>query len=551
MLGRVDGRDHRPEEKPARTAERERTRIRASVGAPGSPGVTIAAGSDALLSDEANALYRMRLRAAILFSAAGLALVQVRDALIGGDVPWQLQVAAILALAFVFSLLSFPRPLSVRRLKGAEVAIFGIMAAVLAIRQYHVMLSWAARGDEASFVAASKDTMIGSIILMFAYAMLIPNTWRGAWPFIMGIAACPVACEVVVFLVHPEVFRLVLRFAAVRPSGQSVLQVATAGVLATYGAHLVNTLRIRAIEARQLNQYRLREQIGVGGMGEVHLAEHRMLKRPCAIKLIRPERAGNPRRLEQFEHEVRATARLTHPNTVEIFDYGHTEDGTFYYVMEYLPGLSLEGLVAADGPLMPSRVIFLLRQACEALAEAHAAGMIHRDLKPANIFATQRGGRYDFVKLLDFGLVQEVIDPQPASRGRERAVSGTPAFMAPEQVRNDRPLDHRCDLYAMGAVAYHLLTGRPPFEGETQTRMLDAQVHDPVVPPSRLRPDVGVDLERVVLRCLAKAPEDRFASAKDLEEALAACAAASQWDYRKAAAWWEEFDRGAKANAAG
>ena len=221
--------------------------------------------------------------------------------------------------------------------------------------------------------------MIGSIILMFAYAMLIPNSWRGAWPFVLGIAACPVACEVVVFLMHPEVFRLVLRVAAVRRWGQNVLQVATAGVLATYGAHLVNTLRIRAIEARQLNQYRLREQIGSGGIGEVHLAEHRMLKRPCAIKLIRPERAGNPRRLEQFEHEVRATARLTHPNTVEIFDYGHTEDGTFYYVMEYLPGLSLEGLVAAEGPLVPGRVIFLLRQACEALAEAHAAGLIHRD----------------------------------------------------------------------------------------------------------------------------------------------------------------------------
>ena len=392
MLGRIDGRDHRPTENTARAADSGRTPIQASDPVPGTSGVTITAGTDALLWDEANALLRVRLRAAILFLAAGLALVQVRDSLIGGDVPWQLQVVAILALAFVFSLLSFPRPLSDRRLKEAEFAIFGIMAAVLAIRQYHVMLSWAVRGDEASFVATSKDTMIGSIILMFAYAMLIPNTWRGAWPLVLGIAACPAACEVVVFLVHPEVFRLVVRVAAPRPSSQNVLQVATAAVLATYGAHLVNTLRIRAIEARQLNQYRLGKQIGVGGMGEVRLAEHRMLKRPCAIKMIRPDRAGNPRRLEQFEREVPATARLTHPHTVEIFDYGHTEDGTFYYVMEYLPGLSLEELVAAEGPLMSSRVIFLLRQACEALAEAHAAGLIHRDLKPANIFATERGG---------------------------------------------------------------------------------------------------------------------------------------------------------------
>jgi eukaryotic-like serine/threonine-protein kinase len=550
MSGKIDGRDHRPEEKTARAADGGRTPIRVSPPAPGSPGVTIAARADERLSDEANALLRVRLRAAILFFAAGLALIQLRDALTGGDVPWQLQVVAILALAFVFSLLSFPRPLSARRLKEAEVAIFGIMAAVLAIRQYHMMLAWAARGDEASFVAASKDTIISSIILMFAYAMLIPNTWRGAWPFVLGIAACPVICEVLVWLVHPEHFRLFLRVAALRRSVQSALQMVTSGVLATYGVHLVNTLRIRAIEAKQLNQYRLGEPIGAGGMGEVHLAEHRMLKRPCAIKLIRPERAGNPRRLEQFEHEVRATARLTHPNTVEIFDFGHTEDGTFYYVMEYLPGLSLEGLIGAEGPMAPGRVIFLLRQALDALAEAHASGMIHRDIKPANIFATRRGGRYDFVKLLDFGLVEEVTGPTPDTQGRERAVSGTPAFMAPEQVLNDRPLDHRCDLYAIGAVAYNLLTGRAPFEGESRARVLDAQVRDPVVPPSRIRPDLSGDLERVVLRCLEKAPVDRFPSAEDLEEALAACTAASQWDHRKAASWWEEFDRRSKASAA-
>jgi serine/threonine-protein kinase len=436
-------------------------------------------------------------------------------------------------------------------LKEAEAAIFGFTAAVLAIRQFDAMLSWAARGNEAAFVAVSKDTMISSIILMFAYAMLIPNSWRGAWPFVLGIAACPIACEMVVFLRHPEVFRLVLRVAALRRSGQNALQMATAGVLATYGAHLVNTLRIRAIEARQMNQYRLGEKIGAGGMAEVHLAEHRMLKRPCAIKLIRPAQAANRQWLEQFEHEVRATARLTHPNTVEIFDYGHTSDGTFYYVMEFLPGRSLEDLVASEGPMTPGRVIFLLRQACEALAEAHAAGLIHRDIKPANIFATERGGRYDFVKLLDFGLVQEAMDQVPATQDRGRTVSGTPAFIAPEQVRRDRPLDRRCDLYAIGAVAYNLLTGRPPFEGETKTRVLDAHITDPVLPPSRLSPGVGGDLERVVLRCLAKAPEDRFPTAEELGQALAACSAASQWDYQKAASWWEDFYRRGKVSAAG
>lgn len=470
-------------------------------------------------------------------------MLQIRDAVLGGEGPWQLQVAAMFALAFVYSLLSFPSSSSAHRLMAAEVAIFGITIVILAIRQHHVMLSWAVRGDEASFVAASKDTMIGSIIVMFTYAMLIPKTWRGAWPFVMGIAACPVACEVVVFLVHPEVARLVVGVSSPRRSGQNAFLMATAGVLATYGAHLVNTLRIRAIEARQFNQYRLGEPIGAGGMGEVYLAEHRMLKRPCAIKLIRPDRAGSPAWLEQFEREVRATARLTHPNTVEIFDYGHTEDGTFYYVMEYIEGLTLDGLLAAGGPLDPGRVIFLLRQCCDALTEAHIAGLIHRDVKPANIFATRRGGLCDFVKLLDFGLVQEAGDVRPKAGGRVSAACGTPAFMAPEQILNDQPLDPRCDLYAIGAIAYGLLTGRLPFEGEGPGRVMEAAIRNPVVPPSRLRPDVGPDLERVVLRCLAKARDDRFPSAEPLGEALSACEVSSQWDYRKAASWWDQYSR--------
>jgi hypothetical protein len=203
--------------------------------------VAIAAGTDTSLSEEKNALLRIRLRAATLLLAVGLALLQVRDALVG-VVPWQLQVAAILALAFFSSLLSFPGSPSGRRLKEAEIAIFGIFAIVLAIRQYHTMISWAARGDEASFVVTSKNTMIGSIILMFVYAMLIPNNWRRACLCVLGIAACPVTCEVALFLVHPEVFHLVRRVAVLRRSGESAIQMAIAAVLATYGAHLLNTL---------------------------------------------------------------------------------------------------------------------------------------------------------------------------------------------------------------------------------------------------------------------------------------------------------------------
>jgi len=172
---------------------------------------------------------------------------------------------------------------------------------------------------------------------------------------------------------------------------QQVLTMVVAAVAAVFGTHLINTLRREAFEARQLGQYRLIESLGTGGMGDVYLAEHRMLKRPCAIKLIRPGQAGDPKVLARFEREVQMTARLSHWNTVEIYDYGRTEDGTFFYVMEYLPGLSLEDLIERHGPLPAERVVHLLRQTCQALREAHAIGLIHRDIKPGNVFVARRG----------------------------------------------------------------------------------------------------------------------------------------------------------------
>ena len=265
-------------------------------------------------------------------------------------------------------------------------------------------------------------------------------------------------------------------------------------------------------------------------MGEVYLAEHQLLKRPCALKLIRPGSAGDPRALARFEREVRATARLSHPNTVEIYDYGRTEDGTFYYVMEYLPGLSLDELVERHGPLPAGRVIYLLRQACQALREAHAAGLIHRDIKPANIFAA-RGGRHDVAKLLDFGLVKPVAEA-PAASIQLRRRARSPARRCtwrPSRPAASRSLDARSDIYSLGAVAYFLLTGRPPFEGENAIGVMIAHARDPVVPPSQVRPGIPEDLERIVLRCLAKDPADRFPDAESLDEALASCESAREW----------------------
>jgi serine/threonine-protein kinase len=306
----------------------------------------------------------------------------------------------------------------------------------------------------------------------------------------------------------------------------------------TYGTYRINRLRRQIIAARRLGQYQLGSRIGAGGMGEVYLAEHQFLKRPCAIKLVHPDHQADPRVLERFEREVRLTATLSHWNTVEIYDYGRGEDGTYYYVMEYLPGLSLAELVKRYGPLPPERVVYLLRQVCMALREAHAAGLVHRDIKPSNIIAARRGGLDDVAKLLDFGLVLPRMLDSGGHLTAQGQVVGTPTFMAPEQSRGGRDVDARSDLYSLGAVAYALLTGRPPFDDDDPFEVMMAHARDPVVPPSRHCADIPEDLERVVLRCLAKDPADRFPDAESLEQALAECACADRWDAKRAAQWW-------------
>jgi serine/threonine-protein kinase len=306
-----------------------------------------------------------------------------------------------------------------------------------------------------------------------------------------------------------------------------------------YGTHTINSLRNEAFEARQFGQYRLCRRIGSGGMGEVYLAEHQMMKRPCAIKLIRPGKANDPHALARFEREVRATAKLSHWNTIEIFDYGRTDDGTFYYVMEYLPGLTLAELVEKHGPMSPARAIHLLQQTCDALAEAHSHGLIHRDIKPGNIFSAERGGVHDVVKLLDFGLAKPIeAGSESVQLTQEGSIAGSPLYMSPEQALGDSEPDARSDIYSLGAVAYFLLTGVPPFDGDRPIKIILAHAHQAVVPPSRLRAEIAPDLEQVVLRCLAKNPADRFQHVLALRQALSECAAAGRWSHGDAAKWW-------------
>jgi serine/threonine-protein kinase len=370
-----------------------------------------------------------------------------------------------------------------------------------------------------------------------SYGMFIPNTGRRCALMVGLFLAVPIAVTLAAgrsdsgrgeALFGPYLFSF-------------LLSVGVAAVLAIFSSGRQSMLREEAFAARQLGQYQLKRKLGAGGMGEVYLAEHQLLRRRCAVKLIRPERAGDRTLLLRFEREVRAMARLTHWNTVEVFDYGRTDDGTFYYVMEYLPGMNLEDMVKEHGPLPAGRVIHLLRQICSALSEAHAAGLVHRDIKPSNVIVCRRGRVFDVVKLVDFGLVRVTTRGEsPGHLTMEGSVLGTPLYMSPEQSEGSEQVDHHSDIYSLGAVGYFLLTGRPPFVHDNLMKVLAAHMLEAVRPLTDWNPAVPADVQDIILRCLAKRPADRFASVDVLDGALASCTAAGTWSSEHAGEWWQQ-----------
>ena len=422
---------------------------------------------------------------------------------------------------------------------------------------HSIILSW----SDASLVLGYAYCL-NWVVGISLYGVFFPNTFRRGCYVIGAIVGTALLNLVVIALCSEPALRswylgpIMVQVAATLGVG------AATGLTATYK---LTELRQAVAAVRRLGQYRLFERIGHGGMGEVYRAQHMFLRRPCAIKLIRSDHQDATRPLQRFEREVQATASLHHPNIVDVYDYGRAEDGTFFYVMEYLTGLSLEQLVRRYGPLSPGRAVYLLRQACQALAEAHSVGLIHRDIKPSNLFVCSRGTQHDVIKLLDFGLVQQSdaaaktgddtppvilsalpsvslppgMPSLPASfRTLAGSILGTPSFMSPEQIRATTALDARSDVYSLGVVAFYVLSGHPPFRGSTNMDVMAAHLTTPVPSLRAVVPDLPADLEAIVLRCLAKEPNDRPASAQDLEQALAACSCASHWGSPAASAWW-------------
>lgn len=316
--------------------------------------------------------------------------------------------------------------------------------------------------------------------------------------------------------------------------------VVMAVVIACLASRIIYGLRVQVAQAQHLGQYALGELIGEGGMGVVYKAQHALLRRPTAIKLLLPESAG-PHMLKRFEREVQLTAMLTHPNTINIYDFGRTADGTFYYAMEYLDGINLEQLVNQYGPQDCRRVARILEQVAGSLSEAHQVGLVHRDIKPANVILCNRGGLPDIAKVVDFGLVKDGSESGQAdpSLTGVNTIIGTPLYLAPEGVLSPDTVDARSDLYALGAVGYFLIAGVPVFTGATVVEICVMHANVEPVPPSiRAGREVPPGLEALILRCLAKKPQDRPQTAEEFLEELSQSGVAP-WPREEARAWWD------------
>jgi serine/threonine-protein kinase len=439
---------------------------------------------------------------------------------------------------------------------GSVVAVFLSVGFVLYVRS-----------ERTSNLNALRATLVYEVVFCFSLAFLMP--WFtyvefGTVPYVTWVT------PLIVFfpLIVPSPPRITLvtaiAAAATRPLGLLLLELsvgaelslseyvgstfspAFAVFLAYVGSRVVHGMSVDLSAAQRMGSYELVSRLGAGGMGEVWRAHHQLLARPAAVKLIRPEtlakdEADQRVTLARFEREAQATAALYSPHTIQLYDFGITESGTFYYVMELLHGLDLETLVSRFGPLPAARVTYLLLQVCDSLGEAHAQGLIHRDIKPANIYVCRYGRRLDHVKVLDFGLVKyrERDDERDIRLTAPDHVSGTPAFIAPEQVMGES-VDGRTDVYQLGCVAFWLLTGTNVFRGKSAVATMMMHVQTVPDPPShRSEQAIPEALDQLVLSCLEKDPARRPQSIDRLAELLRSCDVGDPWTEEAARNWWE------------
>ncbi|HEY6562185.1 MAG TPA: serine/threonine-protein kinase [Polyangiaceae bacterium] len=474
--------------------------------------------------------------------ANGLALLLEPRVVLGtvlGDAGNRLHVAAALWSLGIWFILK-RRAFSVRGLSW-----FDAVACVGPMLLYGVM----AHANAAPAARLELILLLIGNVYQLGRAVMVPSTPR--YTALLGCAMC------LPILVYSGMWAGTISPGSGPGRGRllanayTVLWCTVGIVTATVGSRVIFGLRREVREARQLGQYTLVEKLGEGGMGAVYKAHHALLRRPTAIKLLPPEKAGQEN-LSRFEREVQLTSQLTHPNTIAIYDYGRTPDGVFYYAMEYLDGLDLQLLVDHDGPQDPSRAVHILKQVAGALTEAHAIGLVHRDIKPANIILCERGALSDVAKVVDFGLVKNIdAGMEGASLGvtGETRIMGTPLYLSPEAIRNAPTVDARSDLYALGAVGYFLLTGTSVFQAKTVVEICSHHLHsEPVPPAERLGRELPSDLQRLLLRCLKKDPAERPQSAAELAAALRSLSV-PEWTQEQAREWWMGTDPAVRARA--
>ncbi len=403
------------------------------------------------------------------------------------------------------------------------------------------------------------DTLVLFVLCLVVFARAVYGPSSPLRTLVLGLVVglpLPVAAYVQYLGVDPALFALLARPLRLSTVDQLAFGAGVgvafswsmAVLLATGASRVIYGLRREAREARRLGQYTLEEKLGEGGMGIVYRARHAMLRRPTAVKLLPPDRAGEAS-LARFEREVQLTASLTHPNTVTVFDYGRTLDGIFYYAMELLDGASLESVVAVAGRLPPERVTHIVYHVSSALSEAHQVGLIHRDVKPANIILCRQGGFDDVPKVVDFGLVKDIERATSISLTQGDVIAGTPLYLSPEAITGSDAMDGRSDLYSLGAVGYFALTGTHVFDARTTVEVCAKHLHEtPERPSGRIGCPLPEDLESVLLDCLAKQPGQRPATAGELCRRLEACASFGRWTPENASAWWREHGAAAPAH---
>jgi len=450
-------------------------------------------------------------------------------------------VLSILVGLVVFGIVRWSDLPAVTKLNlGLAFEVLGSLG--IAVAEYHGVISTIKYDGMENLAGSGGFGLSWVSVWVLFFTVLIPSPPRRALVAAMlSVSAVPIAFAVMASLglTTVELSRFWFFFALIFP----YILVAT---IAFVAARIVYQLGTEVGRARELGSYRLVERLGVGGMGEVWRAEHRLLARPAAVKLVRPETLGTgtserSRILHRFEREAQATATMRCPHTVELYDFGVADDGTFYYVMELLDGFDLDTLVRQFGPLPAERTVRLLLQVCHSLGEAHEAGLIHRDIKPANIYACRFGRETDWVKVLDFGMVKHFGATRLPDQNltADNVVSGTPAYMAPEQILGNA-VDGRADLYALGCVAYWMLTGLQVFTGRTAMETMMLHVREiPLPPSSRTELPIPHHLELAIMACLAKDPAERPANADALAGLLRSVKLDHPWDAARAAAWWD------------